>query len=140
MIVQAKRNVFEGQKNEIMKKIKSLNVMTNSVIEKSCHLVMMGKRYWKGVVLPSALYGAEVIDMKVEEIDKLQKAENAAMRRILKAPKWAAQAAIRREIGISNMNARIARSRLLYLRRIETGNNEVLKKILEDSKKHKKNK
>ena len=33
----------------------------------------MGKTYWKGVVLPSALYGAEVIDMKAEEIDKLQK-------------------------------------------------------------------
>ena len=34
-------------------------------------------------------YGAEVIDMKVEEIDKLQKAENTAMRIILRAPKWA---------------------------------------------------
>ena len=41
------------------------------------------------------------------------------MRRILRAPKWAAQAAIRGEIGISNMKLRIARSRLLYLRRIE---------------------
>ena len=61
---------------------------------------------------------AEVIDMKGEEIDKLQKAENTAMRRILKAPKWAAQAAIRGEIGISNMKSRISRSRLLYLRRI----------------------
>ena len=60
------------------------------------------------------------------------------MRRILKAPKWTAQAVIRGEIGISNMKARIARSRLLYLRRIETGNNEVLKRILEDSRKHKK--
>ena len=74
VIVLAKRNVFEGQKNEIMKKkIKRLSVMTNSVIEKSCHRVMMGKTFWKGVVLPSALYGAEVIDMKVEEIDKLEK-------------------------------------------------------------------
>ena len=91
----------------------------------------MGKTYWKGVVLPSALYGAEVIDMKVEEIDKLQKAENTAMRRILKAPSTtpliAAQAAIRGEIGISNMKARIARSRLLYLTGIETENNDVLK-------------
>ena len=86
----------------------------------------MGKTYWKGVVLPSALYGVE--DMKGEEIDKLHKAENTAMRRILRAPKWAAQAAIRGEIGISNMKSRIARSRLVYLRRIETGNNEVLKK------------
>ena len=78
--------------------------------------------------------------MKGEEIDKLQKAENTAMRRILRAPKWAAQATIRGEIGICNMKARIARSRILYLRRIETGNNEVLKRILEDSKKHNKSK
>ena len=94
--------------------------MTNSVFEKSFHRVMMGKTYWKGVALPSALYGAEVIDMKAEEIDKLQKAKRTAMRRILKAPKWTAHAAIRGEIGISNMKARIPRSRLLYLRRIET--------------------
>ena len=132
--------MFEGQKNEIMKK--------NQKIErddKLCHRKKLpssndGKTYRKGVVLPSALYGAEVIDMKVEEIDKLQKAKNTAMRRILKAPKWTAQAAIRGEIGISNMKARIARSRLLYLRRIEIGNNEVLKRILEDSRKHKKSK
>ena len=71
---------------------------------------MIGKTYWKGVMLPCALYGAEVISMKGEEIQKLQKAENAAMRRILKAPKWAAQAAIRGEIGISNMKSRIKRS------------------------------
>ena len=38
------------------------------------------------------------------------------------------------------MKARIARSRLLYLRRIETGNNEVLKRIMEDSRKYKKSK
>ena len=90
--------------------------MTNSVIEKSCHRVMMGKTYWKGVVLASALHVAEVIDMKVEEIDKLQKAENTAMRRILKAPKWTTQAAISGEIGIRNIKSRIAWSSLLYLR------------------------
>ena len=78
--------------------------------------------------------------MKGEEVDKLQKAENTAMRRILRAPKWAAQAAIRGEIGISNMKARIARSRLPYQTRIKTENNEVLKIILEDSKKNKKSK
>ena len=50
------------------------------------------------------------------------------------------EAAIRGEIGISNIKSRIARSRLLYQRRIETGNNKVLKRILEDSKKNKKSK
>ena len=38
------------------------------------------------------------------------------------------------------MKARIARNRLLYLRRIETGNNEVQKRVLEDSKKNKESK
>ena len=38
------------------------------------------------------------------------------------------------------MKSRIARSRLQYLRRIETGNNEVLKRIVEDSKKNKESK
>ena len=75
---------------------------------------MTGKTYWKGAVLPSALYGGEVIDLKGEETDKLKK-KNTAMRRILRAPKWAAQAAVRGEIGISNMKSRIAKSRVLYI-------------------------
>ena len=55
VIVQAKRNVFEGQKNKIMKK-------KNQKIEHDDKLShrKKGKTYWKGVVLPSALYGAEL--------------------------------------------------------------------------------
>ena len=34
VIVQAKRNVFEVQKNEMIKKNKRSSVMTNSIIEK----------------------------------------------------------------------------------------------------------
>ena len=45
VIVQAKKNVFEGRNNEMMKKIKRVSVMTNSVIEKCCHRVMMEKTY-----------------------------------------------------------------------------------------------
>ena len=76
--VLGKRNLFEGQKIEMVKK--------NEEIEhedKPCHRKHIGKewcfqsRYMK---LTSD------IDMKGEEIDKLQKAENTAivMRRILK--------------------------------------------------------
>ena len=61
--------------------------MTNSVIEKSCHRVLMGKTNRKGVVPPSVLCVEEVIDMKGEDIDRLQKAENTDMIRIQKAPK-----------------------------------------------------
>ena len=48
---------------------------------------MMLKIYGKGVVLQSSLYGAEIIDMKGEEIGNLQKTWNTAMRNIFKAPK-----------------------------------------------------
>ena len=41
--------------------------MTNSVIEKSCHRVLMGKTNRKGVVPPSVLCVEEVIDMKGED-------------------------------------------------------------------------
>ena len=44
---------------------------------------------------------------------------------------------IRGEIGISDTKSRIARSKLLCLRKIETGNNEVLKRILDTNKKSK---
>ena len=144
MIVQAKRNVFEGQKNKIMKK--------NHKIErddKLCHRKKLpSSNDWEnilersGATKRSVRSRSSLIDIKVEEIEKLQKAENTAMRRILKAQKWTSQdcTSSNKRKGISNMKARIARSRLLYLGRIETGNNEVKKRILEDSKKHKKNK
>ena len=67
---QAKRNVFEGQKNEIMKKI-----IYKLFIEKSCHR-NDGENILERSGTRSALL-AEVIDMKAE-IDKLQKAENTA--------------------------------------------------------------
>ena len=43
-------------------------------------------------------------------------------------------------LGLNRLSYRIARSRLLYLKRREAGNIDVLKRILEDSKKHKKSK
>ena len=55
----------------------------------------MRKTYWKGVMRPSALYVEQNLEVIGEDIDKLQKADNRAQRRILKAPKWVVQAAIR---------------------------------------------
>ena len=130
MIVQAKRNVFEGQKKRNDEKIQKIERD-----DKLCHRKK----------LPSSNNGENILERsgatkrsvgsrsnRHERRRNRQntKAENTPMRRILRAPKWAAQAAIRGEIGISNVKSRIARSRLLYLRRIETGNNEGLNQFL----------
>ena len=76
-------------------KAKRMSGMTYSVIEKGCHRVLIGKSYWKGVVLPSVLYGSEVKRLRKEDIDVLQTQENAAKRRMLGAPRNAAIAGIR---------------------------------------------
>ena len=95
-----------------MKEIKRLSIMTKSVIKRSYQrVVMSGKTYWKGVVLPNTLYGAEVIHMIGEEIDKFQKAENTAMRRILRAPKWAAQAARSKRQEVKNSKEQVSISK-----------------------------
>ena len=118
VIVQAKRNVFEGQKNEMMKK-------KNQQIDRDDKLCPRKK-------LPSSNDGENILERmgatkrsvwsgcnrhERRRNRQIRKTENTEMRRILRAPKWAAQAAIRGEIGISNMKSRIARSRLLYVKR-----------------------
>ena len=84
--------------------------MTNSVIKKSCHRVMIGKTYWKRGGATKRSIRSRSNRHERRRNRQIAKAENSAMRRILKAPKRAAQAAIRGEIGISNMKSRIARS------------------------------
>lgn len=81
-----------------MENAKKLRKMTFSVIEKCCHRIIIGKEYWKSVVLPRVLNGMEVMDWRDEEMDNLQRQENSTMRRILAAPSYAAIAALRREI------------------------------------------
>ena len=59
-----------------------MSMTTNSDIEKSCHRVMITKTYWKGVVtgaIKPSIRG-RINRHEGEEIDKLQKAENTAIK------------------------------------------------------------
>ena len=75
-------SMFERQRREMINKAKWMSGMTYSVIEKSCHGIMIGKCYWKCVVLPRVLYGSEVVNLRVKEVDEIQRQENGAMRRM----------------------------------------------------------
>lgn len=68
--------------------------------------------------------------MREEEIEKLQRQENVALRRILGAPRYASVAAMRGEVGIGTMKSRIVRGRLQYLRRKIQGDNELVKEVI----------
>ena len=68
--------------------------------------------------------------MRREDVDVLQRQENAAMRRMLGAPRNATIAGMRGDIGIGTMRSRIVRGRLQYFRRVKQGENRLLGRIM----------
>ena len=132
------RNMFKNQKSIMIGKAQKMANITYSVIAKSCNKLLIGKTYWKSLVLPSILYGSNVMTLTEVEINKLQTIENGVYRQILGAPRYAANAALRGEIGASLMSTRIITGRLQYVRNIMQGQNQLLKEVLvemiEDSK------
>ena len=76
---------------------------------------MIGKTYWKSIVLPSILYGVNIMHFTKTEIKKLQQIENGVYRGILGAPKYAATCTLRGEIGSSDMRTRLTKGTLNYI-------------------------
>ena len=132
--VENKRGLYEGQRKGMIEKVKRMSNMAYSVMEKSCHKVLIGKVYWKSIVLPSVLFAMEVIDLREEDIEKMQRQENLMMRRMLRAPKYATKVGMRGEIGMGTMKSRIVRGRMQYLRRKMQGNNELIKRVIRNMK------
>ena len=74
--------------------------ITYSIIEKDCNRLLIGKTYWKSIVLLSILYGVNVINLSEDDIKDLQVFENDVYRTILNAPGYAPNT-LRSEIGSS---------------------------------------
>ena len=130
VMIENKSNLYAGQRRRMIDKGRKMSNLTYSVIEKCCHRVIIGKVYWKSVVLAGVLYGAEVVNMREVDVEKLQRQENVTMRRILRAPKYVAVAAMQGEIGIGTMKSRLVRGRLQYLRRKMQGDNNLVKEVM----------
>ena len=84
------------------------------------------------MVLPCVLYASEVVDLRESDMQTMQRQENAAMRRMLQAPKYATIAGMRGEIGISTMKSRVARSRIQYVRRKMQGEVSLIRSAMEE--------
>jgi hypothetical protein len=101
LIVDNTKDIFKSQKIDIMNRAEGASNRTYSVIKRSCNKMMIGKTYWKGVILPSVLHGIGLIEINKKEVGKLQAIENRAYGTILGARKGTAIAAIRGETGAS---------------------------------------
>ena len=132
--IENKRNMFSKQKKQMIEKAQKLANMTYAIISKSCNKLMIGKTFWKNVALPAVLHGAAVLDINENEIQKLQTIENGVYRKILGAFKGTAVAALKGEVGTSDMKTRVIKNRIMYIKYIINGKKEIVSKILEKSK------
>ena len=125
-----KKDIFKSQKENIMYRADTASHRTYSVIKRSCNKMMIGKIYWKGVILPSVLHGIGLMEMNKREIGKLQAIENRAYGTILGARKGTPTATIRGETGASLVRTRFIKARIMLAHSIWNGKNELVKGIL----------
>ena len=130
LTVDNKKDIFKTQKQDMLDKLNRAASRTYSVIKRSCNKMLVGKTYWKGVILPSALHGIGLIDPTKKEISKLQTAENKTYRTILGARRGTATAAIRGETGASLMSSRFMKAKIMLARSIWRGKNKLVKEVL----------
>ena len=126
------KDYFKKHKELVIGKARKMANMTFSVIHKSCNKLLIGKTYWKNVVLPSLLHGNSVITWNTTDIDKLQRSENAVWRTILGAPQYSPLVTLQGEVGSSNMMARDMKKKIDYARHLKESNNELLVRLYED--------
>ena len=67
---------FKRHKEEKIRQARKMANMTYSVMHKSCNKIMIGKVYWKSVVLLAVLAGTSVLCWTKSELEMLQKIEN----------------------------------------------------------------
>ena len=124
------RDMFKSQRKIIIDKIKRYKPITNQVIETSCNRLLIGKTFWKQVVMTGALHGVGLINLAKTEMDELQVAENEVYRIILKARRNVAMAAVRGDIGSSLVESRFIQTRIMLVKSMIESKNEMIKEIL----------
>ena len=130
--VSNKKDVFKVHREKVIIKARRMTNMTYAVIHKSCNRVLIGKTYWKNVVMPGLLYGSSVFCWNVSELDRLQKCENAVWRCVLGAPSYAPLVTLQGEVGSSSMKARDIKVKLNYEKHVRKGENELLRRMYDD--------
>ena len=126
------RDVFRKHREDVKTRARKMSNMTYSVIHKACNKVLIGKTYWKSVVMPGLLYGSSVFCWNENDIGRLQKCENAVWRCVLGAPSYAPLVTLQGEVGSSSMKARDIKVKLNYEKHVRKGENELLRRMYDD--------
>ena len=129
--INDRRDIFKKHKVELVDKAEKMALQTYSMIERCCSRVVIGKTFWKTIVLPSVLTGIGLMTLTYKQRTKLQQIEDGVFRKILGARKFAPLEVLRGEVGSSSMQSRLIQSKLLLVKSIMDGQNELMKEALE---------
>ena len=139
IIIDNKKELFQSHKVAVIEKAKFYANMMYHVTGKCVNRMLIGKTYWKNMIIPKLLHGTGVMTFSAKEIGELQREENAAYRRILDVRRNTPTSALRGEIGSSLMVTRIMETKILFTRSILKGSNKLTKQVLKVSRKEKNN-
>jgi len=126
-----KRDLFAQHRAEKINVADKMANVTYSVIGRACDRLLLGKTYWKNVVLPSVLISSEVIVWREREKERLQRIENGVWRRIFGAPSYTPVAALQGEVGCSSVASRDLKTKLAFVRFMTGAKNGILRKIID---------
>jgi len=123
-------DIFKKHRETIIEKMRKYANATYSAMENSYSRIVIGKLWWKTLVLPAVLLGAGIINFTDEEINEIQIIENNIYRKMLKTNKYTPTSALRGEVGALKAKNRIIETNLLIIKSILNGKNSLMKKIL----------
>ena len=130
--IDNKKDIFKTQKKYLIDSAQKYANMTYSIIKRSVNKMLIGKTFWKNVVLPTILQGVGLMTFTSKEIKKLQVIENGVYRKILGGNGSTPNSVLRGEIGCSLMKSRFIESKLMVIKGIQMGKNELTKQILKN--------
>ena len=112
--VVGKRDCYGENRKEKLGLATKMSNLTFSVIARSCDRLLIGKTFWKSVVLPSVLSSDEVMVWTKSERDRLQRTENGVWRKVFMAPSYTPVAALQGEVGCSSVHARDMKGKIKF--------------------------
>ena len=128
--IDNKEEMFKTHKKNMLQKAKTFLYQTEGIICRSINRLLIGKTFWKSIALPSVLQNIGIIPFTDDEIGKFQVIENSVYKKILGGKNGTPNVTLRGEVGTSMMKTRFIETKLLMIKSIIEGENELTKEIL----------
>ena len=131
IIIDNKKKCFQTQKAKIIENATIFNHQMYAILGNTCNRMLIGKTYYKGLVLPNILYADEIFTYTETELNNLQKQDNRAYRSILQVPRYTGTEFLRGEIGASSSKARHIKNKILFIKHaLKPSGNDLLREIV----------